>query len=64
MDTVRCKYINCSISYCLFSVMYTEYRSKLYKVVHQLSLMNPRTAANEALVALQELVQKSSNDGL
>ena len=44
--------------------MYTEYRSKLYKVVHQLSLMNPRTAANEALVALQELVQKSSNDGL
>lgn len=42
------------------TLVYIEYRGSMARIVHQLSLMMPRTAAEEAHITTQDLIARTS----
>lgn len=49
---------------CVLHIICSEYRSTLKKLVHDMALLMPRTAAKEALEVVQKLVQQQPESGM
>ena len=47
----------------LFYSPFIAFRSKMMKIVSQLAVLIPRTAASEALLVTEQLVQKKMDSG-
>lgn len=49
---------------CLLHVCCSEYRSTMKKLVHNITLLMPRTAAKEALEVVQKLIPQQPKSGM